>query len=434
MRFFFRSLVFLQAFALSAAPISEQLDLRIPVVDMQDYYDEGRREQFLDTLYDAMRTVGFFAVRHTGVDAAVVQQAYLQAEMFFKQELEEKKLSFVPELHGQRGFVPGEVAKGNAQKDRKEFYHVARSTAYPENIWPRQAGFKEALTLLYDELERYSVPLLQAIVATINQRSSMQLDLDFLNKMTKNGASLLRALYYPALEQDEMDLSQPLYWAAAHTDIDFLAVLPYATAKGLQVEMNGQWLNVVVPEDAFVINVGDMLENISNGLFVSARHRVVAQEADQDRFSMVLFVHPYDRAPLDPLAACIELTGGRQIYAPGTREEFLWERLLELNIAPDVLEPYSKTGHVERQALYHRESPQVVDLLVQHGLASPELLQALEARDKRLVFGGGKSHVSEIETYDQERKENDPISFMEDTGDFLLDKRRERKPHHSSDH
>ncbi len=434
MKFIFCSFFCLRALVLSATPISDQLDLRIPVVDMRDFYDENKREAFLDTLYDAMSTVGFFAVRHTGVDANVIQRAYHQAEVFFKKDVEEKKLSFVPELHGQRGFVPGEAAKGKAQKDRKEFYHVARSNAYPKNIWPCQEGFEEALTDLYNELEQYSIPLLQAIVSTINQRSPSPLDLDFFNHMTKNGASLIRVIYYPALKPEEMDINQPLHWAASHTDIDLLAILPYATAKGLQVEINGQWLNVVVPEDAFIVNVGDMLENMSNGLFVSARHRVVAQEPDQDRFSMVLFVHPYDKAPLDPLDACIELTGGRQMYAPGTREEFLWERLLELDIGPALLEPYSKTGHAERQALYHRESPQVVNLLIQHGLASPELLQALDTKDGRLVSRGGKSHVSEVKAYDQEHKENNPVSLMEHRRELFLDSGREGETHNPSDY
>jgi isopenicillin N synthase-like dioxygenase len=380
MRYFLLSFVFLKVSVLMAASLSDQLDIRIPVVDMRDYYDENRRKIFLDTLYEAMRNVGFFAVINTGVDPKVIRDAYFQAEIFFKRSPEEKNLSFVEELNGQRGFVPGEVAKGNKQKDRKEFFHIAKQGAVPENIWPEQKGFKEALTLLYDELEKYTVPLQQAIVGVINQHSSVQIDSDFFNDMTRNGASLLRALYYPAIESEEMDAEHPLYWAAPHTDIDFLAILPYATAKGLQVERDGQWLNVVVPEDAFVINVGDMLENISNGLFVSARHRVVAQETNQDRFSMVLFVHPYDKAPLDPLSACLELTGGQQVYASGTREEFLWERLIELDIAPGLLEPYAKTGHTERQMQYHRESPQVVDLLIRRGLASPELLQALDAK------------------------------------------------------
>ena len=75
----------------------------------------------------------------------------------------------------------------------------------------------------------------------------------------------------------------------------------------------------------------------------------------------------------------IFILGGAQLTLRA-REEFLWERLLELNIGPALLEPYSKTGHMERQAQYHRESPQVVDLLIQHGLANPELLQALDAK------------------------------------------------------
>jgi hypothetical protein len=233
------------------------------------------------------------------------------------------------------------------------------------------------LTTLYDEIEQYVIPLQEAIIATINRHAKTQLPLNLLNLTTKEGNTLLRALYYPALPKEDVGCDVPLYWAAPHTDIDYLAILPYATEKGLQVEMDGQWLNVVVPDDAFVVNVGDMLENLTNGLFVSAKHRVLAQEPHKDRFSMVLFVHPTDDTPLDPLPACIALTGGKQCYAPGTRNEFLWERLLELNIAPMLLEPYSKTGHVERQLLYGRQSPQVVQMLIENGLASSELLEAV---------------------------------------------------------
>jgi len=373
------SVFFLSSLAAVPLPIEDSLDLRIPVVDMQDYYDDARRESFLDTLYGAMTSVGFFAVRNSGVDPAAVRSAYAQAEQFFKQELAYKEQSFVPELHGQRGFVPGEVAKNNKRKDKKEFYHIGRETTLPENIWPTQPGFKDTLRHLFEELEQHAAPLQRAIISTINRHASKPMDVDFLNEQTQNGQSLLRALYYPALASDEVSIGEPpIYWAAPHTDIDLLAILPYATAKGLQVELEGQWLNVVVPEDAFIVNVGDMLQNLSNGLFVSAKHRVVAQETNQDRFSMVLFIHPYDAAPLDPLPACIEITGGVQRYAPGTREEFLWERLLELNIAPGLLETYAKTGHVERQMEYGKESPQVVDLLVKNGLASEALLSKLK--------------------------------------------------------
>lgn len=356
----------------------ELLDIRIPVVDMRDFYSPDKREQFIQTLYEALTKVGFFAVRHTGVDRHVIREAYDQTETFFKQCSCYKEQCFIQESKGQRGFVPGEVAKGARLKDYKEFYHIGRENGFPRNVWPDQPGFKEAMNTLYNELAQYVIPLQEAIIETLNYHTTAKLPLNFLNNATKEGDTLLRALYYPALSEEETkSLNHPLLWAAAHTDIDLLAILPYATEKGLQVEMNGQWLNVIVPEDAFIVNVGDMLENMTNGLFISARHRVMALEPNKERFSMVLFVHPTSETSLAPLPSCIELTGGVQRYAPGTRQEFLWERLLELNIAPDLLEAYSQTGHTERQMQYGRASPQVIDMLINHGLASPELLQSL---------------------------------------------------------
>lgn len=359
-------------FSLSA----EELDFRIPVVDLKDYHNLETRGAFLDTLYNAMREVGFFAVRNTGVDVAVVSNAYKEAEEFFRQDLDEKLTCFSPVMNGQRGFVGGETAKGNARKDRKEFYHIGREGDFPANIWPEKEAFKTSLTTLYNELDRHVVPLQQAIIETINRNAGTNLSLNLLNSKTERGPTLLRALYYPAMTKQEMS-GEPIYWAAAHTDIDCLAILPYGTEKGLQVEYKGEWLNVVVPSDAFVVNVGDMLENLTNGLFTSAKHRVFAQEPGKDRFSMVLFVHFRSDEAIDPLPACVDLTGGIVTYAPGTAKEFLWERLIELNLAPALLEPYSQTGHTERQLQYGRQSPQVVDLLIKNNLASEEVRRSM---------------------------------------------------------
>jgi isopenicillin N synthase-like dioxygenase len=284
-------------------------------------------------------------------------------------------------VKGQRGFVPGETAKGNKMKDFKEFYHFGREGINPPNVWPDQPGFKKSIVTLFTELEQYVIPLQEAIVATINLHGKSHIPVSYLNDQTQDGMSLLRSLYYPAMGEEMLkDLDRPLYWAAAHTDIDLLAILPFATERGLQVEMNGQWLNVVVPPDAFIVNVGDMLQNMTNGLFKSAKHRVLALEPNKDRFSMVLFVHPRDETLLDPLPECIKLTGGVQKFAKGTRLDFLWERLIELGIAPGLLPIYAQTGHTERQMEFGRESPQVVQMLVENNLASPELLKMVESK------------------------------------------------------
>jgi isopenicillin N synthase-like dioxygenase len=385
---FLTALLLSSIFSLSAAQAvpEDALDIRIPVVDMQDFYNQEKREEFLDTLYQAMTKIGFFAVRNTGVNRYTIRHAYSESESFFKQDAAYKIQCQIMESKGQRGFVPGEVAKGAQSKDFKEFYHIGRELSkeeradfyLPENVWPKDApAFKQSMLMLYNELDQYVHPLQEAIVAVINKHAKQKLPLNYFEDMMKGGDTLLRALYYPALRPEVMrEMKTPLYWAAPHTDIDLLAILPYATSKGLQVEVQGQWLNVVVPEDALVVNGGDMLENLTNGLFVSARHRVLAQEPNKDRFSMVLFVHPIDSTDLTPLASCIEQTGGVRRYATGTRKEFLWERLLELNIAPGLLEPYSKTGHTERQMQYGRQSPQVVDMLIVNKLASPQVLES----------------------------------------------------------
>lgn len=367
-------------------PAEIQADIEIPVVDMGDFYRPESREAFIETLFNAMRKVGFFAVRNTGVDRAAIGRAYDQAKKFFKRDPAYKAESYFIALNGQRGFVPGENAKGNAAKDCKEFYHIGRELPFEElmrinivpNVWPDQPGFKEEMVSLYRELDRYVAFLFEAIAEAINRNASEKIDLNFFNRLAEGGDSLLRALYYPALSEERL-AGQSVFWAAEHTDVDLLAILPYATEKGLQVLYEGGWHTVVVPDDAFIVNVGDMLENLTNGLFVSARHRVKALEAGKERFSMVLFVHPPNEASLAPLPSCIEQTGGKAVHAEGTRKEFLWERLLELNIAPLLLEPYSKTGHTERQMKVGRASPQVVELLLKHGLASPELLESLRS-------------------------------------------------------
>lgn len=357
-----------------------ELDIRIPVVDMKDYYNPEKQEQFLETIYQAMSEIGFFAVRNTGIDNHLIKRAYDQAQAFFKSDPSVKNESFIKALNGQRGFVPGETAKGENVKDYKEFYHIGpESFSRVPNVWPAQQGFKETMLSLYQELEKYSIPLQEAVILSINRKTPHQIPTDLLHQMTKGGESLLRALYYPALSEEMIThRTTPLFWAAAHTDINLITIFPFATAQGLQLQLKGEWLNVSVPDDAFVVNVGDMLENLTNGLFTSCRHRVLAQSPYQDRFSMVFFVHPFAKAALDPLEACIELTGGVQTYAPGKQHEFLWERLLELDIAPALLEPYSKTGHTERQIQFGRESPQVVEKLIEHGLASEAVVNFRE--------------------------------------------------------
>jgi hypothetical protein len=192
--------------------------------------------------------------------------------------------------------------------------------------------------------------------------------------MTQDGECLLRAIHYPSNPPDDR------LWAAAHTDIDLFTILPRATAEGLQVlNKQGEWIDVRVPEGAFIVNGGDMLENLTNGFFRSSVHRVVANGNNHERYSMVIFIHPKAADRLDPLPQCIEQTGGMRKYAHATRWELLEERLADLGLAsPEMLEHLATCGIMERLIEVGRASPKAMERLKSAGLANEAVLAELE--------------------------------------------------------
>jgi isopenicillin N synthase-like dioxygenase len=359
----------------TAAANDSAFDATIPVLDMNEYYDEKTQGKFVQELYDALKEVGFFAVVNTDVDPNVLDTAYQACADFFTLPAHEKLKAFNAAATGQRGYVPSESAKGAAYDDFKEYYHIGRemNSAYLralnmwKNIWPDNFNLRTPLVRLFAALEEYARPLEEAIAQAIG------VPYDFFTNMTEDGDTLLRAIHYPA--------NPPLdrLWAAEHTDIDLLAILPRSTAEGLQVKnKQGEWIDVRVPEGAFVINGGDMLENITNGELRSGEHRVIAKSGGYERYSIVLFVHPRSFDRLDPLPACIERTGGLRKYANATRLELLQERLVDLGHAsPAVMEELAESGLMERQIEIGRASIKAMKRLRDAHLASDAVLKEL---------------------------------------------------------
>jgi hypothetical protein len=133
-----------------------------------------------------------------------------------------------------------------------------------------------------------------------------------------------------------------------------------STEEGLEVLHEGKWIRVKVPKDAFIINCGDMLENLSNGYFKSSVHRVVSQP-NKERFSIVYFVHPKYGDRLDPLASCIRLTGGVQRFPDAAGLDMLAHRLVEIGLASEELKAFdAQSGYMEK-----------IEDLVAKGVASP---------------------------------------------------------------
>jgi len=352
------------AFSLSLISVLAAFDSTIPVLNLPDYYNESTRADFLNNLEKAASEVGFFGLTGTGVDVDLLGRSYEQIIAFFDRDFDEKMA--LKTADGQRGYVPGESAKGENRVDFKEFLHVGRELSaedlqrlkYCENVWPENdSEFKSAMNELFNAMDGCKDALGDAITEVLQKEPG------FINEMIGEGDCLMRAIHYPA------NPPANAIWAGAHTDIDFLTILPRSTAKGLQVlNKEGAWVDVVVPDGAFIINCGDMLENLTNGYFRSAYHRVVDSGTGGGRYSVVFFVHPRSDDRLDPLPTFIEKTGGVRKYANVNRLELLAERLIDLGLASrPLMEYFVQSGAIEKLREVGRFSPKAEEALLKAG-------------------------------------------------------------------
>lgn len=355
--------------------LQAKFDATIPVIDLQNYYSTDRHQEFIQELSKALQTVGFVAITNTKINQQILDNAYKASKEFYNRPLTIKLQANKPEINGQRGYVQSETAKGANKKDYKEFYHIARDYprevfeqyGYMQNVWPNDPYFKDAMQKFIIELDKYVVVIGEAISESIAQPK------DFLTPMITQGDFLLRTIHYPS------NPPQNSIWANAHTDIDLFTILPKATDQGLQVlNADNEWIDVVVPDDAFIINAGDMLQNITNGVYKSAKHRVICKGKNRERYSIVAFVHlrPQDR--VDPLPQFIAKVGKRE-FANVTGRELLYERLIDLGLhSPELLQEFAQSGAIERLLDVNRASPQAMQALRAANLASARVIAALE--------------------------------------------------------
>ena len=175
---------------------------------------------------------------------------------------------------------------------------------------------------LYNSLDKCKAEIGLAIAEVLGMPS------DCINNMTKDGDVLMRAIHYPASAPKEA------IWAGAHTDINLFTLLPRSTAKGLQVQKtDGEWIDVIVPVNAFVINCGDMLQRLTAGVLPSTSHRVLnpsPERAKFPRYSYPFFLHFNNDMLIEALPGCAKESGN--VQPPITAADYLMERLIEIGL------------------------------------------------------------------------------------------------------
>lgn len=296
----------------------------------------GDLDGFARDLGDSWRRYGFAVVSDHGLDPEVIDRAVGAAKAFFALPHDVKMAYHEPGTGGARGYTPfgTEAAKDADVVDLKEFWHTGRDLPeghpYREfmraNLDPREVpAFHAQVYGLFEALDALGLKLLTAIARYL------KLEDDFFVRTVNDGNSVLRLLHYPPVPADA-----PGVRAGAHEDINVITLLLGAEEAGLQVkDRDGQWLPINPPPGALVVNVGDMLQRLTNHVLPSTTHRVVNPAPERrgfSRYSTPFFLHFNPDYEIRTLPGCVTPDNPDRYPEPITAQDYLMQRLREIRL------------------------------------------------------------------------------------------------------
>ena len=293
---------------------------------------------FAERLGQGFRETGFAVISDHPIEQAVIDAGVGAGKKFFALPDETKRGYFIPGGGGQRAYTPfaTEVAKGAKAKDLKEFWHVARELSQDHkyaglmgaNLYVKEVpGWKDATNEMFSALDTFGLDILQAIAM------HLKLPPDFFNDKVQEGNSILRLLHYPPQTEPPPEGSVR---AGAHEDINVITLLLGAEEGGLEVlHRNGQWLPVNPPPGSLVVNIGDMLQRLTNDVLPSTTHRVVNPKPERSRFprySTPFFLHFNPNYAITTLPGTISAERPNRYPEPLKAQDFLEIRLKEIGL------------------------------------------------------------------------------------------------------
>ena len=247
-----------------------------------DCFAQDAAERFTKSL----KETGFGVLETHPIDWQLIEDVYSEWRAFINSE-HVKQYHFDKEK--QDGYFPqdiSEVAKGETLRDLKHYYHLY----FPWGRYPNEVSGKAKM--LFEQLYTLGKTLLQWIDDHMDQQVAKQLNSSLVDALSTE-RTLFRILHYPALQGNE---EPGAIRAAAHEDINLITLLPVASSPGLEVfsPREQKWHEVPCKPQSIIINIGDMLQEMTNFEYIATKHRVVKPQGEAqgiDRISTPCFMH-----------------------------------------------------------------------------------------------------------------------------------------------
>ena len=315
--------------------------ITIPRLDLNTYINGNadEREQFSNDIGKAFNETGFVTITNHGLSKELIDRLYDQVKTLFALPDAIKQQYEIPGLAGQRGYTGKgkETAKGFKTPDLKEFWQIGQTVTddetlkaqYPDNVTVNEPPeFNPTTIEVYKKLETAGKHLLRAIAVYL------ELPENYFDDKVHNGNSILRTLHYFPITDPE-SVPDDAVRAGAHEDINLITLLIGASADGLELlTRDNTWFPVKAYGEDLVVNVGDMLQRLTNNKLKSTTHRVVNPPRELmkfSRFSVPFFLHPKSGMDLTSLDSCIDEQHPK-LYTDITAGEYLDERLREIGL------------------------------------------------------------------------------------------------------
>jgi len=293
-------------------------------------------DAFAQKLGRSFEEYGFAIIADHGIPDELINRAEEKAKEFFALPEEVKRKYLIEGGGGQRGYTPFgiETAKGATAFDLKEFWHVGRDLPeghkfrdhMPDNVWPAEVqDFRNTFTELYASFEKSGLKILKAIARFL------KIDEDYFIDTVRDGNSVMRLLHYPPIQGEPGSNVR----AGAHEDINTITLLLGAEEAGLELlTKDGRWIPVAPKPGELVVNIGDMLQRLTNGVLRSTTHRVVnppPERRGKSRYSMPFFLHFRSDFLIGALPSTVP-DGEEAKWPPMTANDYLQERLREIKL------------------------------------------------------------------------------------------------------